>query len=730
MTIHDAFDDHENQTSCIVMEMVPGVTLEKILTSGRPLTTEQTLSIVRQVAEGLDYAHRNQVIHRDLKPANILVTEDGRAKITDFGIAKVLAREGMARTVGVMGTPSYMSPEQVRGGEIDARTDIFSLGIIIFTMLTETKPFAGNTAAVMFKIVYEEPPLPSSLQPQLTPGHDHVVKKCLAKDRNQRYSSARELLGDLVDLQQGRTPRSLAAAPAPAPAAPSAPAASPPRDWTPATPIPGPVKAAPQRPAPPAPPPERVAAPPPSDQTLAMPIPGLLKGTPQTPPRPAFSAPPRPSVPAQPFKPAVPPPITPAPPPGGVPLTGKTLPMRVPDLSSLSLQAPSSPQAPPTPSISADPTLMMDRTLPMQAPDLSAAPSQASSSPHGTPVPPAPPGSPLRERTAPMRVPDLSALSSQAPSWPHGTPVPPAQPDSPRMERTLPVQAADFYAPTEEVGPPALPPVQLPPEVAEPAVEPAGTSGAALPAAKSKLIPAIIGAVLVVLLIAAVGVYWKIHASRITPAPPPQVAVQTPPAIPPPVAAPVETPPPAPAEAAAPPPTAAAAVPKKTIARKPKKTTAAEAPAPPPAQPAPVVATPPPQPTPPPPSPEELAKAEAARLAKIPRIIQVLCNYGMKEATFIFSAGGKPLFEETLKGKKVKGGFLGIKGSYQGSFTHTITVPPGTSEVSVRVLAKDGATDLTKATNMPPPGGFVPTLAVDVDNEHVSLNWKSSSAAK
>ena len=102
----------------------------------------------------------------------------------------------------------------------------------------------------------------------------------------------------------------------------------------------------------------------------------------------------------------------------------------------------------------------------------------------------------------------------------------------------------------------------------------------------------------------------------------------------------------------------------------------------------------------------------------------------MKEATFVFSTGGKALFEETLKGKKVKGGFLGIKGSYQGTFTHTITVPAGVQEVSVRVLAKDGATDLTKEIKMPPPGGFVPTLAVDVDNEHLALDWKSSSAAK
>ena len=183
-----------------------------------------------------DYAHRNKVIHRDLKPANILVTDDGRAKITDFGIAKVLAREGVARTIGIMGTPSYMSPEQVKGGDIDARTDIFSLGIMIFTMLTGTKPFSGNTVAVMFKIVYEEPQLPSSLNPQLTPAHDYLIKKCLEKDRNQRYSSARELLNDLDDLQHGRPLRSQAVAPAPVPPSP-APAPHPERTLT--LPIPG-----------------------------------------------------------------------------------------------------------------------------------------------------------------------------------------------------------------------------------------------------------------------------------------------------------------------------------------------------------------------------------------------------------------------------------------------------------------------------------------------------------
>jgi hypothetical protein len=168
------------------------------------------------------------------------------------------------------------------------------------------------------------------------------------------------------------------------------------------------------------------------------------------------------------------------------------------------------------------------------------------------------------------------------------------------------------------------------------------------------------------------------------------------------------------------------------MVRKSKPTTepspGAPAPEAPPAEPEVAVVTPPSQP--PTPSPEDIAKAEAARLDNIPRIVQVVCNYGMKEATFVFFGGGHTLFEETLKGKKKKGGFLGIKGSYQGTFSHTITVPAGTPEVSVRVLAKDGGTDASKAIKMPAPGGFVPTLAVEVDSDHLSLNWKGSSSAK
>jgi predicted Ser/Thr protein kinase len=213
VTIHDALEDPESRSNYIVMEFIPGRTLESILLAGPALETDRALDIIRQIAEALDYAHHNQIIHRDLKPANILLTDDGRVKITDFGIAKIVARGGAARTVAIMGTPAYMSPEQVTGGEIDARSDLFSMGILLYLMLVGQKPFAGDTAAVMFKIVYGDPVLPSQLNRQLQAGHDYLVLRCLAKDRARRYTSAREFLDDLEDVRQGRAPRSEARVP-------------------------------------------------------------------------------------------------------------------------------------------------------------------------------------------------------------------------------------------------------------------------------------------------------------------------------------------------------------------------------------------------------------------------------------------------------------------------------------------------------------------------------------
>jgi serine/threonine protein kinase len=751
VTIYDAFDEPVNQTSCIVMELVPGVTLEKMLDSGKPPTIEQSLNLIRQVAEALDYAHRNKVIHRDLKPANILVTDDGRAKITDFGIAKVLAREGVARTIGIMGTPSYMSPEQVRGGEIDARTDIFSLGIMIFTMMTGQKPFAGNTAAVMFKIVYEEPAVPSSVNPQLTSAHDYVVKKCLAKDRNQRYSSARELLNDVDDLQHGRPPRSQAGAPAAAPPAP--PAVAPPTDHTPVVPTPvlnkatvkpqaprtppaTPLRVEPQTPRPPSPPPAAPVGPRgpvPSiatDPTVAMPIPELKKSVPQPPsPQPVSAPPASPPVPVPPPQLVVPLPVKPA--PDAQPLIGKTLVMRVPDLSAIS----SSPASPPrgTPVRPAPPdSPLMERTLPMRVPDLSAVSLPGSSSPHTESVRP-PSDSPLMGRTLPMQVPDLSAVSPPVPSSSNKAtvPAPPRDFPSSESERTIQAEAPDITVASPAAGPQLGIPAPLPPTDAAHTIQPEETPGEVLPAPKSKLFPVMVGVAAVLFLAIAVLGYWKFHKSRAAPSTQEALITQT--VIPPQSAAPAVTSTPPPAVPVEPPPPQVSAAPevtKKTGVRKAKQAIVPlPAPSPPPPQPEPVVVAPPPTPLPSTPSPADIAKAEAAKLANTPRIINVVCNFGLKEATFTFSAGGKTLYQETEKGKKKKAGFLGIKGSYEGTFSHTLTVPAGVSQVSLHVESKDGSTDLSNAINMPPPGGFVPTLAVQVDNDHLLLNWKGSSGA-
>jgi len=750
VTIYDAFDDPVNQTSCIVMELVPGVTLEKMLESGKPPSIEQSLDLIRQVAEALDYAHRNKVIHRDLKPANILVTDDGRAKITDFGIAKVLAREGVARTIGIMGTPSYMSPEQVRGGEIDARTDVFSLGIMIFTMLTGQKPFAGNTAAVMFKIVYEEPAVPSSVNPHLTPAHDFVVKKCLAKDRNQRYSSVRELLGDLDDLQHGRSPRSQAEAPAATPPAP--PAVAPPTDQTHAIPAPGvsnatvkpqaprtpppatPLRMEPQAPRPPAPTPAAPAGsrgPVPfssTDPTVAIPNVEPTKSMSRPPtPRPVSAAPPSPPA-VHPPQPVVPPPANPA--PNAQPLMGKTLVMRVPDLSAISSSPPSSPQT--TPVRPAPPNSpLMGRTLPMRVPDLSAVSPTGSSSQHPASVPP-PPDSRLVGKTLPMQVPDLSAAPPPAPSSSQNATVHTSPPDFSSSESgpTIHAEAPDVTVASPAAGSQFDMPTRGPQADVAPPIQPGEIPGEVVAAPKSKLLPVAAGVAAMLFLAVAVLGYWKFHKPRTAQSS--QEASKTQTEIPPPASSPVVSPPPSPAlpvEQPAPLVSPAPEVTKKTIARKPKQVVAPHPqPAPPPPQPEPVVVTPP-KPSPSTPSPEDIAKAEAAKLANNPRIINVACNFGLKEAKFTFSGGGKTLYQETEKGKKKKSGFLGIKGSYEGTFSHTLTVPAGVSQITLHVESKDGSTDLTSTIKMPPSGGFVPTLTVQVDNDHLSLIWKGSSGA-
>ena len=212
VTIYDVGEEEGTQTPYIVMEYIEGRTLESFIgdTAGKPI--ELSLDLVKQVADALDYAHSQEVVHRDIKPANIIVTPHGRAKITDFGIAK-LALTQFTLPGESPGTPSYMSPEQVAGGLVDGRSDLFSLGIILYSILVGEKPFTGeNATAVTFKIAYKDPVPPSQLKTSLDPRFDYVVLRALAKDPGSRYQSGKELADDLEDLCHGRVPGSQGAA--------------------------------------------------------------------------------------------------------------------------------------------------------------------------------------------------------------------------------------------------------------------------------------------------------------------------------------------------------------------------------------------------------------------------------------------------------------------------------------------------------------------------------------
>jgi serine/threonine-protein kinase len=213
VTIYDVGEDEATRTPYIVMEFIEGTTLEEFA-RGERLPLERALDLVEQVAEALDYAHKRGIVHRDIKPANIIITPDGRAKITDFGIAKLVQTQ-FTQPGQVLGTPAYMSPEQLTGGSVDGRSDIFSLGVILYWLVTGDKPFPGDTTtAVSFKVVYKDPILPSELNPSLGGNYDYVVLRALAKDPAQRYPRGHELADDVEDLRNARAPRSRAATPA------------------------------------------------------------------------------------------------------------------------------------------------------------------------------------------------------------------------------------------------------------------------------------------------------------------------------------------------------------------------------------------------------------------------------------------------------------------------------------------------------------------------------------
>src|SRR5438552_10889625 len=182
----------------ITMELVEGKSLQALLDGGHSFPLPRTLRIMDQTCSALQYAHERNVVHRDIKPANLMLTADDTVKITDFGTAKILQFGGTQQTSHVMGTPSYMSPEQVKGRAVDGRSDIVSLGVMLYEMLTGEKPFPGqNITTVIYKIVNEEPVPPRQIDASIHPGISTVVLKALAKEPEQRYQSCREMLEDL-----------------------------------------------------------------------------------------------------------------------------------------------------------------------------------------------------------------------------------------------------------------------------------------------------------------------------------------------------------------------------------------------------------------------------------------------------------------------------------------------------------------------------------------------------
>jgi serine/threonine protein kinase len=208
VTVHDIGVDEPTGVSFIAMEYVEGQNLKEVLSAGRPLSFEQAADIIAQVAEGLDFAHAKGIVHRDVKPANIILLEGNRAKITDFGIAKITSGAANLTTTGqFLGTPNYMAPEQIKGTPVDGRSDIFSLGFCLYECLTHRKPFGGDSlTSISYKIVHEPFPPLQEANPTIPDGFVDVVGHCLAKDPVKRYQRGKDMANALRAVIRGERP--------------------------------------------------------------------------------------------------------------------------------------------------------------------------------------------------------------------------------------------------------------------------------------------------------------------------------------------------------------------------------------------------------------------------------------------------------------------------------------------------------------------------------------------
>jgi hypothetical protein len=196
VVVYDAGE--ESGLFYITMELVEGKSLQAMIDGGQSFPLARTLRVMEQTGSALQFAHEHNIVHRDIKPANLMLTPDDVVKITDFGTAKILQFGGAQQTSHVMGTPSYMSPEQVKGRSVDGRSDIFSLGVMLYELVTGEKPFPGqNITTVIYKIVHENPVPPRQVDPAIHPGISSIIMKALEKEPDQRYQTCNEFLKDL-----------------------------------------------------------------------------------------------------------------------------------------------------------------------------------------------------------------------------------------------------------------------------------------------------------------------------------------------------------------------------------------------------------------------------------------------------------------------------------------------------------------------------------------------------
>ncbi|MFF8957743.1 Stk1 family PASTA domain-containing Ser/Thr kinase [Streptomyces sp. NPDC014894] len=209
VAVYDTGEDYVDGVSIpyIVMEYVDGSTLRELLHSGRKLLPERTLEMTIGILQALEYSHRNNIVHRDIKPANVMLTRTGQVKVMDFGIARAMGDAGMTmtQTSAVIGTAQYLSPEQAKGEQVDARSDLYSTGCLLYELLTVRPPFIGDSpVAVAYQHVREEPQSPSNFDAEITPEMDAIVLKALVKDPDYRYQSADEMRADIEACLDGQ----------------------------------------------------------------------------------------------------------------------------------------------------------------------------------------------------------------------------------------------------------------------------------------------------------------------------------------------------------------------------------------------------------------------------------------------------------------------------------------------------------------------------------------------